>query len=118
MQLLIFVLNNEELLDELLENFLEAGIKGATILESTGMARELAFSGNHHVPIFGSLKLMINEGRPHNRTIFVALEDNQVDTCIRCIKDVVGDLNKPDAGIVLTVPISRIEGIKNNNTEL
>ena len=114
MQLLIFVLNNEELLDDLLESFLEAGIKGATILESTGMVRELASSGNHHIPIFGTLKLMLNEGRTHNRTIFVALEDSQVDTCIRCIKDVVGDLNKPDAGIVLTVPISRIEGFKNN----
>jgi len=117
MQLLIFVLNNEEFLEDLLEKFLEAGIKGATILESTGMARELASSGNHHIPIFGSLKLMLNEGRPHNRTIFVALEDNQVETCIRCIKDVVGDLSKPDAGIVLTVPISRIEGINKNNIE-
>ncbi|HHV98348.1 MAG TPA: hypothetical protein GXX36_02040 [Clostridiaceae bacterium] len=117
MQLLIYVLNNEELLDDLLESFLEAGIKGATILESTGMARELASNGNHQIPIFGSLKLMLNEVRPHNRTIFVALEDEQVDTCIGCIKDVVGDLNKPDAGIVLTVPITRIEGIKNNNIE-
>ena len=115
MQLLIYVLNNEEVLDDLLENFFEAGIKGATILESTGMARELASSGNHHIPIFGSLKLMLNEARPNNRTIFVALEESQVDTCINCIKNVVGDLNKPDAGIVLTVPISRIEGINKNN---
>lgn len=111
MQLLIFVLNNEEVLDDLLKSFVNAGIKGATILDSMGMARALTANDSGNIPIFGSLKLMLNEGRPYNKTILVALNDDQVDTCVQCIKDVVGDLSRPDSGIVLTVPVNRIEGM-------
>ena len=40
--LMIFVLNREELLEEVLSGFLEIGIGGATILDSTGMGRVLS----------------------------------------------------------------------------
>jgi len=111
MQLLVLVLNKVELLDELLKNFVKAGIKGATILDSMGMARALTSGGNEDIPIFGSLKLIMNEGHPFNKTLFIVLEDNQIDTCIRCIKKVVGDLNKPDVGILFTIPVNYFEGI-------
>ena len=42
MRLLVLILNKVELLDELLTAFTDCGIQGATILTSTGMARELA----------------------------------------------------------------------------
>jgi len=42
MQLLLIVLNRVEKLDELLENLMDNGFSGATILNSTGMMRELA----------------------------------------------------------------------------
>ena len=41
MKLLLIVLNKTEKLDELLEELIERGIKGATIFNSIGMAREL-----------------------------------------------------------------------------
>jgi nitrogen regulatory protein P-II 1 len=110
MQLLVLVLNKDELLDELLKEFVDSGIKGATIIDSMGMARALTSNNIGDVPIFGSLKLILNEGRPYNKTIFVALKDEQVDTCIECVKKVVGGLDKPDAGILFTLPINHIEG--------
>ena len=45
MKFVLIVLNKVEVLDELLEDFVENGIHGATIINSTGMASEL-FS--HH----------------------------------------------------------------------
>ena len=41
MKLLVFVLNREELLEQVLEAYVEAGISGATILDSEGMGRFL-----------------------------------------------------------------------------
>ncbi|NSW90762.1 MAG: hypothetical protein HPY74_08835 [Firmicutes bacterium] len=114
MQLLVFVLNKVELLDELLKNFVKAGIKGATILDSMGMARALISNGNENIPIFGSLRMILNEGHSSNKTLFVVLEDDQVNACIRCIRKVVGDLNQPDIGILFTVPVNYIEGINKN----
>ena len=113
MQLLVLVLNKVELLDELLKSFLEAGIKGATIIDSVGMARALTSGGNENIPIFGSLKFIMNEGSPSNKTIFVVLEDNELKTCVECIRKVIGDINKPDVGILFTVPVNYFEGIGN-----
>lgn len=113
MKLLVFILNNEELLDDLLQCFLEADIKGATILDSMGMARALTASQKNDIPIFGSLRVMLNQGHPSNKTIFVALKDEEVETCVQCIKGVVGSLDKPNTGILFTLPIDYLEGFSN-----
>lgn len=110
MKLLVFILHNDELQDDLLQSFLDSGIKGATILDSMGMAGALTSNGKNDIPIFGSLKLMLNQGNPSNKTIFVALEEEQVPICINCIKDIVGSLEKSNSGILFTLPIDYIEG--------
>ena len=43
MKLVVFVLNKEEFLEDVLEAFIEAGITGATILDSEGMGRFLTY---------------------------------------------------------------------------
>jgi hypothetical protein len=109
-KLLVFILNDEDKLDELLQSFISNGISGATVIDSMGMARILTSHSNEDIPIIGSLKLMISGGRPYNKTIFVALKDEQVNSCISAIKEVVGSLEGPDSGILFTVPIDYIEG--------
>jgi len=52
MKLLVFICNQPEKLEEILEGFLEVGITGATIIDSLGMGRILAAE----VPIFAGLK--------------------------------------------------------------
>ncbi|HHY83385.1 MAG TPA: hypothetical protein GX505_12035 [Clostridiales bacterium] len=112
MKLLVYVLNNDDLLDDLLQSFMKSGIKGATIIESMGMARVLTSHNNENIPLIGSLKLLLSGGCPFNKTIFVALKDEQVNTCIMAIKEVVGSLNEPDSGILFTLPIDYIEGFE------
>ena len=52
MKLLVFVLNKEELLEDVLTAYVEAGIPGATILDSEGMGRFLTYE----VPLFADFK--------------------------------------------------------------
>ena len=106
MQLLVIVLNKVDRLEDLLKEFLKVGIKGATVLDSTGMARVL----HDTIPIFGSIKMLINEGYSYSKTLFVVLQEGQVELAINSLKQVVGDISQPDVGILFTIPISHVEG--------
>lgn len=110
--MLIFVLNNEDHLEEILCEFTESGIRSATIIESTGMNKVLHNEYYKELPIFGSLKMLLNERRPFNKTIFTVIRDEQVKLAVSAIEKIVGDLSKPDVGIVFTVPVNFIEGFE------
>lgn len=111
MQLMVMVLNKVEVLDTLLENLMEEGICGATILNSTGMVRELAKS-NEDFPIFGTLRMLIDPDRKESKTIFMVLKDEKAEEAKRIIRNVVGDLSKPDSAVVFTLPVLSAEGVE------
>lgn len=110
MKLMIFVLNKIEVLDFLLEDLSKAGIKGATIINSTGMAMTLSRIENSFLG--GSLRALFDSDRDDNRTILAAIKQEQLDVVRRVIVDVVGDLSKPNTGVLFTVPIDFVEGIR------
>ncbi len=111
MQLMVMVLNKVEVLDDLLEKLMEQGICGATILNSTGMVRELAKS-SEDFPIFGTLRMLIDPDRKESKTIFMALKDEKVEEAKKVIRDVVGDLSKPDSAVIFTLPVLSAEGVE------
>mgnify|MGYP001020698360 CR=1 FL=1 len=111
MQLLLIVLNKIDKLDELLETFLDKGFSGATIINSTGMLSELAKNMENY-PIFGSLRYIIDLDRQENKTIFMALKDEQVEPAKQIVRDVIGDLSEPDTAVLFTLPILTAEGIE------
>lgn len=108
MKLLILILNKVEKLEEVLEGFLEVGITGATIIESVGMGHIIS----EEVPIFAGLRFMFAGAKPHNKTIFSVIKDEKEKPAIRILQKVLGDLNKPGTGIVFTIPLDRVEGLK------
>ncbi len=110
MELMIIVLNKTDKLDTFLETLLERRICGATILESIGMVHELSKKSEDY-PIFGTLNFLVDTDRQQSKTIFIALSKSQIEEVRQILRDVVGDLSKPDTAIVITVPISSTEGI-------
>ncbi len=108
MKLLILILNKVEKLEEVLEGFLEIGITGATVIDSVGMGHILC----EEVPIFAGLRFMFAGARPHNKTIFSAIKDEKEQAAIDLLKKILGDLNQPGTGIVFSIPIDRVEGLK------
>lgn len=113
MQLLICVLNCTECLDILLKRLLESGIQGATILESTGMARTIA--DPEDLPIFGTLRRLLDPSREQSRTLLIAARKDQTDLIRSVIKEVTGGLDRPDTGILIGLPIDFIEGVSLDN---
>ena len=108
MELLVFVLNKPDELEPLLKAFVDIGIKGATVIDTQGMAT--FFDKTEDLPMFGSLKMLVNKNHKSNKTIFVVLNHDLVKTAIQTIKDVVGDLSEPNVGILFTLPLSHVEG--------
>lgn len=108
MQLLIAVINQEEKLEEILSGFLEIGITGATLVGSEGMGRLLA----SEVPIFAGLQALAGRTRPRNQTLFSVMDDAKVDDALALLQEVCGSFDNPATGIAVTVPVTRVLGLK------
>jgi nitrogen regulatory protein P-II 1 len=107
-QLLIAVINQEERIEEILSGFLEIGITGATLINTEGMGRLLA----SEVPIFAGLQALAGRTRPRNQTLFSVLDDDKVDAALALLQEVCGDFSRPATGIVVTLPVNRVLGLK------
>ena len=111
MQLLFLIIKRVELVDDIMQNLAKAGIKGGTCIDSIGMAKSISSMGN--LPMIGVLRSMLNGEDPaqKGKTIMVAINDDQVETAVKAITDITGDLNKPNAGVLFGVPITFAQGI-------
>lgn len=111
MQLLFLVIKRVELVDEIMISLAQAGVKGGTTIDSFGMAKSISGAGN--LAALGLLSSILKGTDPaqKGKTVFVAVDDDQVPAAIAAIKEVTGDLSQPNAGVLFTVPISYAEGI-------
>lgn len=109
MKALTLILKHIEYTDEIIHNLAEAGVRGGTILDGTGMASSLLEMED--LPIFGMLRHMINNGdkEPSKVMIFV-LKEEQVEPTKKLIREIIGGFNKPNTGIMFVIPISDVEG--------
>lgn len=111
MRFLLIVLNKVELLDILLEKLMDTGVCGATILSSTGMVRELA-KFNEDYPIFGTLRFLLDPDRQESKTIFMVLKEDKLEEVKEVIRQVIGDMSKPDTAVMFTLPVLSAEGVE------
>jgi len=108
MILLVFICNQPERLDEVLEGFLEVGITGATIIDTVGMGQILS----SEVPIFAGFRSMFRGASTVNKTILSVInEPAKVEEAFDIIEEAVGTLDRPGNGIAFTVPIDRVRGL-------
>ncbi|KAB3530068.1 hypothetical protein [Alkaliphilus serpentinus] len=114
MHALFIVLNRTEYLDDILTEFVTIGIKGATILDSQGMASALV-NRSEKSPIFDSLRSFLYSSRPFNKTIFTIIEDEELlEQAMDAVDKLVGDFNKKGVGIMFSIPIGKVRGLKEN----
>lgn len=108
MKLLVFVLNKEELLEDVLEAFVEAGITGATILDSEGMGRFLTYE----VPLFADFREFMKGNKPYNKTIFSVVDkEEKIKVVEELIEKICGKLSDPGTGILFTIPVDYVKGL-------
>ena len=109
MQVFVFVLNRTEHLEHLLQEFSDHGLKGATVLDSKGMARILIDSDE--MPMFSGLRAILEPERKSSKTIFCVMEDEKVQLARDIVNRVTGGLDHPDSGIMFAIPATFVEGL-------
>lgn len=115
MYLLVNVLEQTAQLPAILEGFAEIGVRGTTILNSSGMGRVLMKSGAD-VPATDAAKKVLIEGQTSNKTLFTVVKDREtLQEAINVIKSFCGDLNEPGKGIIFAFPLEYVEGLKEAN---
>lgn len=119
MYFVLFVLNDITKCDDLLYGWENAGVKGITILASSGLGRIRKNMGLlEDFPIFPSLSEISEHSEKLSRTFFtVAKSDEQVEKIVKNTQEVVGDLSLPNTGILIVLPVAKVYGLekKENN---
>lgn len=111
MNVLFIVLNKIEYLDEILDSFVDIGVKGATVLDSQGMGSVITNNGESE-PFFGAIRAFLDNSRPYNKTIFTVIEDEKIlEEAVKTVKAIVGDINKPGKGMMFTLPVNNVYGM-------
>ena len=107
---LYIILNDVDYLDDVLESFVKAGVKGATILESQGMARAIVANKINDTPLFGYLKTMLEGAHPYNKTIMAVVDNEQtVDKVVGQLKQLKDQSkNKQGVGFIFTTRVSKV----------
>lgn len=107
MFMIMFVLDDIQYEEKILNAWYEIGITGATIIESSGLHRQL----KKVIPMRYAFDTAETEEKG-NLTFFVMVEtEKKVKTCLEAIENIVGDLNEPNTGIFSAWPLSIIKGI-------
>ncbi|MEW5733513.1 MAG: hypothetical protein AB1921_01590 [Thermodesulfobacteriota bacterium] len=102
MHLLFAVINNEDLLDELITGWMDLGITGGTVLESTDALQLLS----SHVPIFAGFRSLTAGGVTHNKTLFTAIKSKALmEQAVAFLEDLFERAGAPHQGVWFVLPM-------------
>lgn len=109
MYALFLILNQKDKLDTILEILYELGV-GATTLDSVGMGK-LLLDHNVNETIFASLRSVLNEGKPYNKTLISVIRDEEtLNNAMQRIEDLLDIKNTVGAGFLFVVPVLTCSG--------
>lgn len=121
MYFVLFVLHDISKMKDLLHTWEQAGVKGATVLFSTGLGRiRQNFGLMEDFPLFPTMSEIVDrlEEMDLSRSLFSVVESDEiVKDLLRRTQEVVGDLTKPNTGIMIVLPIAQVYGLKQYKPE-
>lgn len=111
MEVLYIVLNDLNYLDTILEKLVELKVRGATILDSEGMASALRHQDIFEILFSGPFQKSDQES--YSKTIFSVIRDKEkLKNVIAEIRKIVSESKKNVIGFMFTVPVSGIYHMK------
>lgn len=110
--LAILVINDPQKTDEVLASWLTIGVTGATIFDTTGLARHMGrFGARDDLPLIPSLSSLLRSQEEANRTLFAVLPDDfDVDALVAATEEAIGTLEDDHTGIMFLVPVRQVWG--------
>lgn len=112
MFLIVLVVNDPYHCKELLNTWKEAGVPGATIIESLGLQRALKGVLRDNLPLMPSLEDIERGEESRNRTMFSVVQDQETVERVRMATEaLLGSLEAEGTGFLFVVPVSKAFGL-------
>lgn len=105
MKLLYVILYIEDFLYDILEFFIQMGIDGTTIIESSGMGEYIS-----NVPMFAEFIGFMKENKNMSKTLMTLVPEDKIDDVIEGIEVITGDLDKKQGAMIIVTDISYFKG--------
>lgn len=106
------VLDDPALLNDVLEAWTDIGVRGITILESTGVHRVRSRASTQDVPfMLGFSRLLRTDQVGHNTLFAVVPSMEMVKKIVAATETIVGDLSQPHTGVLFAVPVAAAWGL-------
>jgi nitrogen regulatory protein PII len=110
--LVIFVLDDPDRCQDVLDAWEAAGVPGVTILDSSGLGRVRRMGLQDDIPLMPSLSDLFRRQEGSHRTLFSGVQDQaQVDAIVKATEAVVGKLDRSNTGVLFVVPLSHAYGL-------
>lgn len=113
MFMIMFILNNPDQCQDVLDAWEAAGATGVTILPSTGLGHIRASMGLYDdMPLIPSLTDFFQQEENLHRTLIAIVPERRVvDGVIRATQSVLGDLSQPNTGVLVILPVLEAYGL-------
>ena len=106
------VLDNTALLNDVLEAWTDAGVRGITILESTGVHRVRARASTQDAPFMLGFSRLLRTDQVGHNTLFTVVPDMEiVERLVAATEGIVGDLSQPNTGVLFALPVAAAWGL-------
>ncbi len=113
MYMIMFVLDNPDQLDEILTAWEGVGIRGATIVESTGIQR----LRRNQIPMRYLFATTGFKEKGHLTLFVIVNSEKLVHACLAATEQVVTDLNNPNTGVFAAWPLALVRGLPDLDME-
>jgi nitrogen regulatory protein PII len=106
MFMILCVVDDPEKLSDVLDAWQAIGVNGVTILESSGLHR------HHQIPWIPMRYGFTAAGADRSNVTLISVveQDAMIQRCLEATEEVLGDLDGPNTGIFVAVPVAMAKG--------
>ena len=109
MKAIFLILNNLDIYEEVIDHYYHLGV-GATTIDSQGMGKTL-LEHDEDFPIFSSLRKLITEDKPYNKTVISVVRDESI--CDKLVSEIHSLISsRPGSGFMFVLPVDNCYGSK------
>ena len=106
------VLDNPALLNDVLAAWTDAGVRGITILESTGVHRVRTRASKQDMPFMLGFSRLLRTDQVGHYTLFAVVPAMEnVEHLVAITEEIVGDLSQPNTGVLFALPVAAAWGL-------
>lgn len=116
-QLVVLILPDPGECDAVLHAWMEVGVTGVTLLDSSGLADHVDHRHEFRddMPLMPSLRRLVRSDEFPSRTLFSVVDEGfDIDELVRRTEEIIGPFANEHTGFMFVLPVSRIFGREEN----